>query len=130
MAYKQTKPPLVGEHAFPLTGFVCKSANATFKCNVSRLANKPRQWKSMLSHQGWFSLLIIMPPLLVSQTTEFEICISIYIRDSAPSQEQFQNFILLNTLALRSSGPDASCIFRLFNSLRNPFGTTGISPMG
>ena len=22
--YKQIKPPLVGEHAFPLTGFVCK----------------------------------------------------------------------------------------------------------
>ena len=25
VAYKQTKPPLVGEHAFPLTGFVCLS---------------------------------------------------------------------------------------------------------
>ena len=22
--YKQIKPPLVGEHAFPLTGFVCE----------------------------------------------------------------------------------------------------------
>ena len=28
--YKQIKPPLVGEHAFPLTGFVCKLANVTF----------------------------------------------------------------------------------------------------
>ena len=28
--YKQIKPPLVGEHAFPLTGFVCRSTNVTF----------------------------------------------------------------------------------------------------
>ena len=28
------------------------------KCNVSLLANKPRRWKSMLTHQGWFNLLI------------------------------------------------------------------------
>ena len=28
--YKQIKPPLVGEHAFPLTGFVCKSAHVIF----------------------------------------------------------------------------------------------------
>ena len=28
--YKQIKPPLVGEHAFPLTGVVCKEAHATF----------------------------------------------------------------------------------------------------
>ena len=28
--YKQIKPPLVGEHAFPLTGFVCRSAYVTF----------------------------------------------------------------------------------------------------
>ena len=27
---KQIKPPLVGEHAFPLTGFVCMSAHVTF----------------------------------------------------------------------------------------------------
>ena len=27
---KQTKPPLVGEHAFPLTGFVCKETHVTF----------------------------------------------------------------------------------------------------
>ena len=27
---KQIKPPLVGEHAFPLTGFVCKEAHVTF----------------------------------------------------------------------------------------------------
>ena len=27
--YKQIKPPLVGEHAFPLTGFVCKEAHVT-----------------------------------------------------------------------------------------------------
>ena len=28
--HKQIKPPLVGEHAFPLTGFVCRSAHVTF----------------------------------------------------------------------------------------------------
>ena len=28
--YKQIKPPLVGEKAFPLTGFVCGSAHVTF----------------------------------------------------------------------------------------------------
>ena len=28
--YKQIEPPLVGEHAFPLTGFVCKTAHVTF----------------------------------------------------------------------------------------------------
>ena len=26
---KQIKPPLVGEHAFPLPGFVCKTAQVT-----------------------------------------------------------------------------------------------------
>ena len=26
---KQIKPPLVGEHAFPLMGFVCKEAHVT-----------------------------------------------------------------------------------------------------
>ena len=42
-------------------------------------ANKPRQWKSMLTHQELFNLLY-MQPLIVSHTTEFVICISIYIR--------------------------------------------------
>ena len=28
--YKQIKLPLVGEQAFPLTGFVCRSAHVTF----------------------------------------------------------------------------------------------------
>ena len=28
--YKQIKPPLVDEHAFPLTGFVCMEAHVTF----------------------------------------------------------------------------------------------------
>ena len=28
--YKQIKPPLVGEHAFPLTGIVCMEAHVTF----------------------------------------------------------------------------------------------------
>ena len=28
--HKQIKPPLVGEHAFPLMGFVCMAAHVTF----------------------------------------------------------------------------------------------------
>ena len=28
--YKQIKPPSVGEHAFPLTGFVCMAAHVIF----------------------------------------------------------------------------------------------------
>ena len=28
--YKQIKPPLVDEHAFPLTGFVCMAAHVTW----------------------------------------------------------------------------------------------------
>ena len=39
-----------------------------------------------LNHQGWLNLLYIQP-LLVSHTTEFVICISIYSRDFAPSQD-------------------------------------------
>ena len=32
--YKQIKPPLVGEHAFPLTGFVCESAHVTLPLKI------------------------------------------------------------------------------------------------
>ena len=60
----------------------CHYTTAATKCNVSLLANKPRQWKSMLTHQGWFNLLY-MQPLLVSHTIKFVICISIYIRLNA-----------------------------------------------
>ena len=35
---------------------------------------KPRQWKSMLIHQGWFTALYTQH-LLDSQSLEFEICI-------------------------------------------------------
>ena len=28
--YKQIKPPLVGEHAFPLTGFICMATRVAF----------------------------------------------------------------------------------------------------
>ena len=35
-----------------------------------------------------------------------------------------------NTLTLRPSGPDALCMFRLFNSFKTPFGSTVISTMG
>ena len=45
-------------------------------CNVGLHAKKPRQWKSMLTHQGCLFCLYMLP-LLVSHTTEFVICISI-----------------------------------------------------
>ena len=35
-----------------------------------------------------------------------------------------------NTLALRPSDPGALCIFKPFNSLRTPLGSTVISPIG
>ena len=49
------------------------------KCNVDRhqVTTKPRRWKSMLIHQGWFTVLY-MPHLLISPTTELNICSSIY----------------------------------------------------
>ena len=36
----------------------------------------------------------------------------------------------LNTRAFRPSGPDAKCIFRLFNSLMTRFGSNVISLLG
>ena len=42
--YKQIKPPLVGEHAFPLTGFVCKEAHITFggmMCCLTHVIPRP-----------------------------------------------------------------------------------------
>ena len=36
----------------------------------------------------------------------------------------------INTLALRPYGTGALCIFKPFNSLRTPLGSTVISPMG
>ena len=61
----------------PLRSRSLHHPTAATKCKVGRHANKPRQWKSMLTHQRWFNLLY-MQPLLASQTTEFVICISIY----------------------------------------------------
>ena len=40
--YKQIKPPLVGEHAFPLTGFVCWSAHVTLFMKNSGIVMKMR----------------------------------------------------------------------------------------
>ena len=39
--------------------------------NVSLLANEPRQWKSMLTHQGWFNLLIYAT---FTRTTNYRVC--------------------------------------------------------
>ena len=38
--YKQIKPPLVGEHAFPLMGFVCKEAHVTLVSAMSSFWDK------------------------------------------------------------------------------------------
>ena len=57
-----------------------------------RPANKPRQWKSMLTHQGWFKLLY-MQPLLASQTIEFviRVCARIFFSFAT----SFANLIFL-----------------------------------
>ena len=41
--YKQIKPPLVGEHALSLTGFVCRSAHVTLLYIYSILINCERK---------------------------------------------------------------------------------------
>ena len=38
---------------------------------MGRHANKPRQWKSMLTHQGWFNLLIYAT---FTRTTNYLVC--------------------------------------------------------
>ena len=68
--YKQIKPPFVGEHAFPLTGFVCMAAHIT-KCNMSQPG---KQTPSVEKHAHPLKVTLLAP-----QTTEFVICISIYI---------------------------------------------------
>ena len=42
--YKQIKSPLVGEHAFQLTGFVCWSANVTLFFYLQMI--RPRGFKT------------------------------------------------------------------------------------
>ena len=48
----------------------CHYPTAATKCNVGSHANKPRQWKSMLTHQGWFNLLIYATVIL---TTNYRV---------------------------------------------------------
>ena len=62
----------------------CHYPTAATKCKVSRQANKPPQWKSMLTHQGWFNLLIYTT---FTPTTNYRVCyFHIYLyRCSAPS---------------------------------------------
>ena len=52
--------------------------------SVSRPANKPRRWKSMLTHQGWFNLLIYG---CFTCTKNYRVCnLHIYLYPcSAPS---------------------------------------------
>ena len=55
-------------------------------CNVDRHANKPRQWKSMLTHQGWFNLLIYAT---FSRTTNYLICnLRIYFNPCSATLQQ------------------------------------------
>ena len=39
--YKEIKQPLVGEHAFKLTGFVCKIARVTIRSHI--LSKEPNE---------------------------------------------------------------------------------------
>ena len=54
----------------------CHYLAAATKCNVRTEPShsKPRQWKSMLIHQGWFTALYTLH-LLTSQSFDFLICI-------------------------------------------------------
>ena len=54
------------------------------KCNVGHQANKLRQWKSMLTHQGRFNLLIYA---IFTRNTNYRVCnLHIYLYPcSAPS---------------------------------------------
>ena len=49
----------------------CHYPTVATKCNVTLLANKPRQWKSMLNHHGWFNLLIYTT---FTPTTNYRVC--------------------------------------------------------
>ena len=54
----------------------------SFVTNSRTSHRKPRRWKSMLIHQGWFTALYTQH-LLDSQSLEFEICI--FPRETIPS---------------------------------------------
>ena len=62
----------------------CHYPTAATKCNVQlrQATANPRQWKSMLVHQGWFTALYTQH-LLDSPSLEFEICI--FPREVIPS---------------------------------------------
>ena len=47
---------------------------------MSRLANKPSQWKSMLTHQGWFNLLIYAT---FTRIANYRVC-NLYIYNIRP----------------------------------------------
>ena len=66
----------------------CHYPTAATKCNVRRLAKKPCQWKSMLTHQGWFNLLIYAT---FTRTTNYRVCnLHIYLYPcSAPNPGRF-----------------------------------------
>ena len=49
----------------------CHYPTAATKCNTSLQANKPHRWKSMLTHQGWFILLIYAT---FTGTTNYRVC--------------------------------------------------------
>ena len=49
----------------------CHYPSAATECNASLQANKPRPWKSMLTHQGWFILLIYAT---FTRTTNYRVC--------------------------------------------------------
>ena len=64
---------------YPVTFGVSSAENVT---NSRAKPQKPRRWKSMLIHQGWFTALHTQH-LLDSQSFELEICI--FPREAIPS---------------------------------------------
>ena len=71
-------------------------------CNMSRPANKPHQWKSMLTHQGWFNLLIYAT---FTRITNYRVCnLHIYLyptpRRHSTNLQQFCQVHCDNTPAI------------------------------
>ena len=77
----------------PRSGSCHYPTAATNLCCVqpSQSHSKPRQWKSMLIHQGWFTALYTQH-LLDSQSLELEICI--FPREAIPSHHTFAVLML------------------------------------
>ena len=66
------------------------------KSNVNFHANKPRQWKSMLTNQGWFNLLIYAT---FTRITNYRVCnLHIYLYSTPPHHSTIFNSVFLDPI--------------------------------